>query len=323
MRCCASYRVDLGSATQHRSGVATAWVLLSSVLMHSCELARVLGLEEVDNDVFRGPGMRSEVFVRMFGGHLAAQALMAASKTVVDGKRVHSLHSYFLRGGAAGEETIYRVHRLRDGRSYSARSIEAYQGDELCYVMNASFHHHLDEGPEHREPMPPVTAPDAIARPTRIPTGVPGAEKDFREWDIRLIPPNLPDQPKPKIEDPSTVSGQSLWFRFTGELPDSDEIHTGALAYMSDMTLLYSAMAAHPGHRVQLASLDHAMWFFRPVRVTDWLLYHQASPAAGSGRALTHGRIFTARGDLVALVAQEGVVRNLRQGATQVPVRGG
>ncbi len=284
--------------------------------MHSCELARVLAIEKIDDDAFLGPGMRSDVFVRMFGGHLVAQALMAASQTVPEDKRVHSLQSYFLQGGAAGEETIYRVRRLRDGRSYSARSVEAYQGDELCYTMSASFHHGLDQGPEHCEPMPAVPAPNAIERPNHIPTGVPGAEKDFREWDIRPVPSHGYGV------DSSTVSGQSLWFRFTQELSDSDKLHTGALAYMSDMTLLYSAMAAHPGHRVQLASLDHAIWFLRPVRVTDWLLYHQSSPAAGSGRALTHGRIFTEHGDLVALVSQEGVMRNLRQGATQVPVRG-
>ncbi|WP_350354554.1 acyl-CoA thioesterase [Corynebacterium aquatimens] len=181
--------------------------------------------------------------------------------------------------------------------------------------MTASFHHDLDNGPEHAEPMPEVPAPEDVPVQRDLPTGVPGAEKDYREWDIRTIDPAV------AVPDLTTVSGRSIWFKFRHELPDNDAVHASAFAYMSDMTILFSALQAHPGYEVQLASLDHAIWFLRPLRVDDWLLYRQASPSAASGRALAQGRIFNARGELVALVTQEGLARDLRAGATQVPVR--
>ncbi|MEH0146242.1 acyl-CoA thioesterase domain-containing protein [Corynebacterium sp. Q4381] len=292
--------------------------------MSTSELRRVLGVAADGGDTFRGPAMNTDVFVRTFGGHLAAQALAAASATVEGSKTVHSLHSYFLAGGEADQETLYRVRRLRDGRSFSSRTVEAFQGGTLLYTLTASFHHHADVGPEHAEPFPPVPGPETIPAGGPIPSGVPGAEKDFREWDIRVVPQEeAPAGPK-------IVSGRCLWFRYREELEvpgaatalDTDAFHACALTYMSDMTLLYSSLQAHPGAQVQLASLDHAIWFFRPVRVTDWLLYQQSSPSASSGRALTQGRLFNAGGDLVALVAQEGLARQLRPGATQVPMRG-
>lgn len=263
--------------------------------------------------------MDTDVFVRTFGGHLAAQALAAASATVDDGQAVHSLHSYFVAGGDADMETQYHVRRLRDGRSFSARSVEAWQDEALLYTLTASFHHRGDQGPQHAEPMPAVAGPDSIPAGGPIPSGVPGAEADFREWDIRVVPPDAAPAP------PAGVSGQCLWFRYKeplGAETDTDAFHACALTYMSDMTLLYSAMQAHPGFDVQLASLDHSIWFFRPARVTNWLLYQQHSPSASHGRALTQGRLFTEEGELVALVAQEGLARQLRAGATQVPMRG-
>ena len=290
--------------------------------MSTSELRRVLALEAGGEDTFLGPAMDTDVFVRTFGGHLAAQALAAASATVEGGKAVHSLHSYFLTGGDAEQPTQYRVRRLRSGRSFSFRTVEAFQGDTLLYTLTASFHHREDDGPEHAEPFPDVPGPETIPAGGPIPSGVPGAEKDFREWDIRVVPQD--DVPA----GPAMVSGRCLWFRYREELEGSgallgdDAFHACALTYMSDMTLLYSSLQAHPEADVQLASLDHSIWFFRPVRVTDWLLYQQSSPSASSGRALTQGRLFNANGDLVALVAQEGLARQLRPGATQVPMRG-
>lgn len=283
--------------------------------MHSSELERVLDLEQRGGDEFFGPAMNTDVFNRMFGGHLVAQALVAATRTVDPAKRVHSLHSYFVSAALADAATTYRVRRLRDGRSYASRLVEAFQDGQLCYIMTASFHHGEDTGPEHAEALPQVPAAEDTPVPDRLPTGVPGAEKDFAEWDIRPVEPAADDRA------PATVSGRSLWFRFGKTLPDDDALHACALAYMSDMTLLYSSMEAHPDSPVQLASLDHALWFFRPVRVGDWLLYRQASPNAGAGRALVEGRVFTQSGELVAMVVQEGLARDLREGATQVPVR--
>jgi len=284
--------------------------------MHeSLELRRVLDLEPMGEDTFRGPAMDSDVFARTFGGHIAGQAISAATATVEDDKQVHSLHSYFLRPGVADEDTTYTVTRLKDGRSFSTRRVEAWQGDALCYSMIASFHHTGDSGPEHANPMPDVPAPETLQVPSSIPSGVPGAERDYREWDIRIAS----DGPTPN--DASTVSGRSLWFKYKYDLPDQDAFHACALTYMSDMTLLFSALAAHPGYKAQLASLDHAVWFFRPVRVNEWLLYHQSSPSAASGRALAQGQIFDASGNLLAFVAQEGLTRELQAGETQVPVR--
>lgn len=285
-------------------------------MQYTSELARVLRIERLSDDRLRGPSMNTDVFNRTFGGHLVGQAVAAATKTVGEDKLVHSLHSYFLAPADADKDTEYVVKRLRDGRSFASRTVEAYQDGECCFMMTASFHHDLDNGPEHAEPMPEVPAPEDVPVPEDIPSGVPGAKKDFREWDIRTIDPNV------AVPDLTTVSGRSIWFRFKGELPDNNAVHACALSYMSDMTILFSALQAHPGYKVQLASLDHAIWFFRPVRVTDWLLYRQASPSAASGRALAQGRIFNRGGELVALVAQEGLARDLRAGATQVPVRG-
>lgn len=293
--------------------------------MSTSELRRVLDLGAEGEDTYRGPAMDTDVFVRTFGGHLAAQALAAASATVEGSKAVHSLHSFFLTGGDAEADTLYRVRRLRDGRSFSARTVEAFQGGTLLYTLTASFNHSLDDGPRHAEPLPAVPRPETIPAGGPIPSGVPGAEEDFREWDIRVVPQH--EVPA----GPEMVSGRCLWFRYREELEVSrgagaglniDAFHACALAYMSDMTLLYSSLQAHPDAEVQLASLDHSIWFFRPVRVSDWLLYQQSSPSASGGRALTQGRIFNVGGDLVALVAQEGLARQLRPGATQVPMRG-
>lgn len=279
-------------------------------------LTRLLILEQLGETTFRGPAMETDVFVRTFGGHLVAQSLAAATATVGDNKLVHSMHSYFLRPADAEAPTEYEVSVLHDGRSFASRSVQASQGGKVCFAMTASFHHRGDNGPEHAEPMPEVPGPETIEPHGKVPSGVPGAEKDFREWDIRVIPSGSDNKER------TTVSGRSIWFRYRHELPDSDRFHAQALSYMSDMTLLFSTLEAHPEHQVQLASLDHAVWFFRPVRVTDWFLYRQASPSAASGRALASGKIFNQDGELVALVVQEGLTRDLRDGATQVPMRG-
>ena len=284
--------------------------------MHSIrELQRVLALTPRGSHTFDGPGMNTEVFVRMFGGHLVGQALAAAAATVDPGKPVHSLHSYFVRPAAAEEPVRYEVDAVRDGRSYATRTVHAFQSDELCHILTASFHHTSDTGPEHAEVLPDVPAPETIAPQPTIPSGVPRAEDDFADWDVREVPQGE------HAVDETAVSGRSLWFRYRHELPDSDALHAQALAYMSDLTLLSASLQAHPDHDVQLASLDHAIWFFRPVRVNQWMLYRQSSPAAGHGRALSQGKLFDASGKLLALIIQEGVARDLREGATPVPMR--
>ncbi|MDY5785740.1 acyl-CoA thioesterase II [Corynebacterium sp.] len=278
----------------------------------------VLDLERIDKDIYRGRAMESQIFVRTFGGHVAGQALVAATRTVGSDKRVHSLHGYFLRGGVASAETVYKVSRPRDGRSFSTRTVEAVQDGEVIFSMQASFHATGDSGPEHFDPMRQVPRPEDLlpADQTLAPTML-GLAKEWSDWDVRQVPPE-------SFEPDANSAGQQLvWFKSKVPLPDDDTFHVCTLAYMSDMTLIYTALVPHPGHKVQLASLDHAMWFVRPFRADEWLLYDQSSPSAHHGRGLAQGKIYDERGNLVAVCMQEGLTRDLREGATSVPVANG
>ncbi|QPK82470.1 acyl-CoA thioesterase II [Corynebacterium qintianiae] len=274
----------------------------------------ILDLERIDKDIFRGRAMESKVFVRTFGGHVAGQALVAATRTVDDDKRVHSLHGYFLRGGKATEETVYLVSRVREGRSFATRKVEAMQNGEVIFSMQASFHIAGDEGPEHRDEMRRVPDPEDIKFKTdEMPASLKGLISEWADWDIRVVP-------SASYESDERSSGQQVvWFRSKQRLPDDDTFHICTLAYMSDMTLLFSSMVPHPGHKVQMASLDHAMWFLRPFRADEWLLYDQSSPSAHAGRALTQGKIFDRAGNLVAVTVQEGLTRTLRDGTSELP----
>lgn len=267
----------------------------------------ILDLERIDKDIFRGRAMDSKLFVRTFGGHVAGQALVAATRTVDESKRVHSLHGYFLRGGKADRETVYLVSRVREGRSFATRKVEAMQEGEVIFSMQASFHVAADEGPEHSDAMRAVPRPEEIEfSPESLPAGLNSLLSEWSDWEFRLVPRDS------YTPDERASSQQLVWFRSRQQLPDDDTFHVCTLAYMSDMTLLHSAMVPHPGHEVQMASLDHAMWFLRPFRADEWLLYDQSSPSAHAGRALTQGQIFDAQGNLVAVTVQEGLTRTLR-----------
>ncbi|MCK7636923.1 acyl-CoA thioesterase [Corynebacterium pygosceleis] len=275
---------------------------------------RVLDLEQIDRDIFRGPVIESTL-LRTFGGQVAAQALVAASRTVDGDFSVHSLHGYFVAGGRSDEPTIFLVDRVRDGRSFRSRQVRAIQDGETLFIMSASFHRSGDLGVEHADRMPEVPGPENIVM------DVSGMRESFRalleEWsdfDIRVVDPA--DYPA----NPHAASQQVVWLRSRAPLPEDETAHVCTLAYMSDMTLLQSALVPHPGVEVQEASLDHAMWFLRPFRADEWLLYDQVSPSASAGRALTHGRIFDRSGNLVAVVTQEGLTRTLRPGAQSIPL---
>lgn len=278
------------------------------------DIREILNLERIDRDIFRGESVDSSL-TRTFGGQVAAQALVAATRTVADDeedpaalKRVHSLHGYFIRPGVSSESATFLVDRLRDGRSFATRQVSAVQNGETIFSMQASFHRPGDPGPEHSTFMRSVASPEEIgSSPENLPVGSRAWSDEWIDWDIRLVPPDSYDRNK------YVPSQQIVWFRSKKELPDDDTFHVCALAYMSDMTLLQSSMVPHPDHKVQMASLDHAMWFLRPFRVDEWLLYDQASPSASSGRALTHGRIFDRAGNLVAMVTQEGLTRTHRE----------
>jgi acyl-CoA thioesterase-2 len=253
-------------------------------------LVELLDLETIEVNIFRGRSP-DEKRQRVFGGQVAGQALVAAGRTVPDDRRVHSLHAYFLRPGDPNVPIVYDVDRIRDGRSFTTRRVVAIQHGRPIFNLSASFH--IDEpGVDHQLPMPSdVPAPEATDKFDWAPA-----------FDLRFV-----------TGERGAGSMQRLWFKAAGSLPDDPLLHVCVVAYASDMTLLDPVVNAHnidwedPG--LQVASLDHAMWFHRPFRADEWLLYDQESPAASGGRGLGLGRIFREDGTLVVSVVQEGLVR--------------
>ncbi|MFZ2176611.1 MAG: acyl-CoA thioesterase II [Rhodococcus sp. (in: high G+C Gram-positive bacteria)] len=262
----------------------------------------ILELEQLEKDIFRG-AVHPSVLKRTFGGQVAGQSLVSAVRTVDEEYRVHSLHGYFLRPGNPTEPTVYLVDRIRDGRSFCTRRVTGIQDGNAIFTMSASFHVE-DTGIEHQDAMPSVPPAEEL---TDVQTIEEFADsvlyKEWKDWDIRIVPA---DSTK-KI--PGIAAQQRVWMRSRNRLPDDQVFHICTLAYLSDMTLLGAAKVPHPGVVTQTASLDHAMWFLRPFRADEWLLYDQTSPSAGFGRALTQGRMFDAEGNMVAAVVQEGLQR--------------
>ncbi|MET4049942.1 acyl-CoA thioesterase II [Rhodococcus sp. 1163] len=261
----------------------------------------ILELERIEDDIFRGRTFPS-LLQRTFGGQVAGQALVSAVRTVGEQYRVHSLHGYFIRPGNPTEPTIYLVDRLRDGRSFSTRRVTGIQAGKPIFTMSASFHVD-DEGISHQDTMPKVVDPESLPDSRDLPDGGSPFFREWKEWDVRLVPGEQTEK------HPDFAAQQRVWFRYRDKLPDNQVFHVCTLAYMSDMTLLGSALVPHPDVSTQTASLDHALWFLRPFRADEWLLYDQTSPSADFGRALTQGRIFDRQGRMVAAVVQEGLMR--------------
>ena len=279
-------------------------------------IAQILELERIDKDIFRGNVIPSR-FQRTFGGQVAAQCLVAATETVRPDHGVHSLHGYFVGPGRPDRPTVYLVDRIRDGRSFVSRSVKAVQDGKTLFIMQASFHVRGDQGPKHSDVMRTVPDPETITVDVEKLSAVHQAmREEWKDWDIRIVPQ---DEYK---HNPYTPTQQVVWFRTKNTLPDDETFHICTLAYMSDMTLLGSALVPHRDEgEIQEASLDHAMWFLRPFRADEWLMYDQISPSAHAGRALTHGRIFNQQGDLVAVVTQEGLTRYInREDYPTVPI---
>jgi acyl-CoA thioesterase-2 len=279
-------------------------------------LVSLLDLEQVEEDIFRGvsPAANSQrfYFQRVFGGQVAAQALVAAGRTVDADRAVHSLHSYFIRPGDPAVPIVYTVDRVRDGRSFTTRRVVAIQHGKPIFSLSASFQ--LSQGGvDHQVTMPDVPGPDELpSLRERYATG-PMAEiyaRLPRPFDLRYIdnPPWDQREHGPRIDSP-----QRLWLRADGKLPDDPLLHVCAATFASDLSLLDSVLIRHGlalrSDPIAMASLDHAMWFHRPFRADEWFLYDTESPSASGGRGFATGRMFTQDGRLVVSVVQEGMLR--------------
>jgi acyl-CoA thioesterase II len=277
------------------------------------ELLSILDLEPLEHNLYRGRSPQVG-WQRVFGGQVIGQALVAACRTV-DGRRPHSLQAYFLLGGDPKVPIVYEVDRLRDGRSFTTRRVKAIQHGQAIFAMSASFHRD-EPGFDHQAVMPDVPKPedlpsDAEMRAGILPQMPPPVRAYYeRERPIELRPVEFDRYVSREPREPRF----NVWIRATGRLPDDPAIHRCVLAYASDMTLLDSALVAHGRtvfeRSIQAASLDHALWFHRPFRADDWLLYVQDSPSAAGARGFSRGLIFTRTGTLVASVAQEGLIRD-------------
>jgi acyl-CoA thioesterase-2 len=274
-----------------------------------------LTLVPIDRDIFTGI-CHSGAPMRAFGGQIAAQSLMAAGATIGDpGRHVHSLHGYFLRPGRTKESITYLVDRPRDGRSFSTRIVRAVQDGETIFMMTASFAL-TDPGPAHQFNAPTVAAPSSLPG-SRISDTVPSEIPERRRLDypeeqlfeLRFVEDE--HETLPLIDDRYE---RTTWVRITQPLPDDPLIQACALTYLSDLTMVGTALAPHHSLRdsLQLASIDHAMWFHAPVRVDEWLLFAQDTPVANGGHGLARGLFYDTKGVLVASVVQESLMRDRR-----------
>jgi len=278
-------------------------------------LLELLDLEVLEVNLFRGLSPETP-HQRVFGGQVAAQALVAAGRTVEPDRRVHSLHSYFLRPGDPTIPIIFEVDRIRDGKSFTTRRVVAIQHGRAIFNLAASFQ--VDEpGPDHHMPMPEVPRPETL--PTareRIEATVATFSEDALAWLDRSTPLEVRHVHEPHWMAPSgREPTQDLWFRAAGAMPDDPLLHACVVAYASDMSLIDTATLPHAiGYDAgtMIASLDHAMWFHRPLRADEWLLYHQVSPSASGARGLAVGYVFREDGALAVTVIQEGLIRPLR-----------
>ena len=280
-------------------------------------LVALLDVEQIDTDLFRGSRQPGGVG-RVFGGQVIAQALQAAQRSTPedDGapKAAHSLHAYFMRPGSEDHPIIYRVVRDFDGRSFATRRVIASQQGQPILNMAASFQV-PEDGLSHQDAMPELPPPESLRSEREIRLGqIDSIPERARRFFLRPRPIEIrPTEPKTWDEPVRTAPEQSSWFRVCAPLCEDPALHRAVLAYASDMSLLGTAMLPHGvnwmTHKMQNASLDHAIWFHEPFRADEWLLYTCDSPWAGHARGFNRGRIFTRAGRLVASVAQEGLMR--------------
>ena len=280
------------------------------------DLVAILDLERIEHNIFRGRSPQ-DGRQRVFGGLVIAQALVATARTVQD-RPPHSLHGYFVLGGDPSVPIVYEVARIRDGKSFTTRNCIAVQHGRPIFSLSASFQK-VEPGLDHGMAMPAVKKPDELPDIDEVSAKygerLPGPIRDWFKND-RLIEMRPVDLSRwLDAEHASRDPHQYIWFRAAGRLPDDPAVHRAVLAYLSDMTLLDTALIAHGRmifeDEIQAASLDHALWFHRDFRADEWLLYAQDSPSMSGARGLTRGLIYSLDGRLVASVAQEGLLRSV------------
>lgn len=278
----------------------------------TAELLKLMNLEKLERNLFRGES-RDIGTPRVFGGQVLAQSVIAASRTVDEGN-IHSLHAYFLRAGDASAPIVYDVDRNRDGRSFKARRVVAIQHGRPIFTMAASFQLE-QEGLEHQFEMPDVPQPEDLSSESNIPEDrLAQVPPLLRRWFTRTGPFDFRPAQKSNIFDPQPQAPfANIWFRLNDTIDVPDYMHRALMAYASDFHLVGTATLPHGISFIQdnlvMASLDHAMWFHRPARVDDWLLYSCDSPSSSGGRGLARGLIYDRSGRLVASAVQEGMIR--------------
>lgn len=277
------------------------------------DLLALLSLEQIEVGLFRGQS-QDLGFGHVFGGQVMGQALSAAKQTVAPTRQVHSFHSYFLRAGDEKQPIVYDVEIMRDGGSFSARRVKAIQKGRPIFYMTCSFQEH-EEGFEHQALMPDVPGPDgllnqqelAMTLRDKVPTKMLDKFMADSPIEMRLVDPQNPFNPKAR------EAKRHIWIRANGSVPSDHSVNEYLLAYASDFNFLVTAAQPHgvsfltPGMR--MATIDHAMWFHRPLDLNDWLLYSNESPNAGGGRGFVKGQFFNRQGQLVASATQEGLIR--------------
>ena len=271
-----------------------------------------LTLEKIDSNIFQGTS-KEVASTRVFGGQVLAQALHAVSNTVEKDRTIHSMHAYFILPGNTADKITYIVDRTRDGSSFTTRRVRAIQYGKDIFIMAASFQK-IQPGLDHQIEMPKVPFPDDLVTDQELATKFGDFISDKFKEMIRVRPIEFKPVEMPDLFTPiKSKPFQHVWLRAKGALPDDPRMHQQVLAYASDYNLLTTAMRPHEVtlKDVQLASLDHAMWFHRPFKADEWLLYALESPSTSNSRGFTRGNIFDQQGQLVASVMQEGLVRKV------------
>jgi len=277
------------------------------------ELLNLLHLERLEQGLFRGQSEHLGL-PQVYGGQVIGQSLSAAKETVDSQRHVHSFHSYFLLPGDPEKPIIYDVEKLRDGRSFSTRRVKAIQNGRPIFYLTASYQAE-EEGFNHQSTMPDVAGPDGLASEKELVQSIAhhlpqqAVETFGRDRPIEVRPVTVINPLKPQAAEPK----QYLWIKANGEMPDDPRIHQYLLAYASDWGFLVTALQPHGvtllTPKMQVATIDHSMWFHRPFRLDEWLLYAIDSPSASGARGLVRGEIYNQKGELVASAIQEGLMR--------------